>query len=381
MDDKDKDFFGAPPDIDGDGKVDYYDYYAERQLMDELESRKFLDEDDEDDDDDDWDFGDDDDGGDWDLGDEDDDEEEEGEQAAANDGVLTFNITFNVNSSGDGDTFETDGGYDFAKTERVAPDFIRRDIEAERRAGIEDMRFYCHWLPSCDSVLIVQGEIMAKSLKERFSLNAEIFDGEGDLIDIKSNFDYTGGAGVAIRDIVPKVFFNRYPFEFEFHPDDREIPVIHIKPEFDEQPAGENTESISSLDINGILSVAAPEGPIMVSRLDKGQKIPKSLVKYVIEGYTGLSDIKCAFFKDNKNESVYWRNQLTYTFILSGEVKIRSLLYFLFYNENNELVEWCVKDIPEGNYKNKAAKDFVNLPLNAKIGRIMVYVGAHPQDI
>ncbi len=73
MDDKDKDFFGAPPDIDGNGETDYYDYYAERQLMDELESRKFLDDDDEDDDDDDWDFGDDDDGGDWDLDDDDDD--------------------------------------------------------------------------------------------------------------------------------------------------------------------------------------------------------------------------------------------------------------------------------------------------------------------
>ena len=81
MDDKDKDFFGAPPDIDGNGETDYYDYYAERQLMDELESRKFLDEDDEDDDDedddgDDWDLDDDDDDyDDWDLDDDDDDDD------------------------------------------------------------------------------------------------------------------------------------------------------------------------------------------------------------------------------------------------------------------------------------------------------------------
>lgn len=82
MDDKDKDFFGGPPDIDGNGKVDYYDYYAERQLIDERESRKFLDEDDEDDDNeddegDDWDLDDeDDDDDDWDLDDDDDDDDD-----------------------------------------------------------------------------------------------------------------------------------------------------------------------------------------------------------------------------------------------------------------------------------------------------------------
>ncbi len=136
----------------------------------------------------------------------------------------------------------------------------------------------------------------------------------------------------------------------------------------------------ATLDIDKELAVPTSEAPIMVSRLNKGEKIPKSLVQHVAEDYIGISEIKSVFFKEHENDDKYWRNQLTFTTAISGKVKIDSLMYYLFYNEQNELVEWCVRDIDEKNYKNYPMKGFVDLPLNVKIGRIIVYVGIHPSD-
>lgn len=275
--------------------------------------------------------------------------------------------------------------YSYEKTARIPHDFIKRDYEEEKRVGIKDIHFYCHWMPDFDSILIVQGEIIAENLKGRFALRGEVYDEEGDLIEIAENCSYTGGSGFVVKTIMPEIFFNRYPFEFEFDLEKRELPKISIVPEVDEDDEeevcrAEIIKSISALDIEKELAVSTSDAPIMVSRLGKGEKIPKSLVQYVIEEYIGISEIKSVFFKGHENDGEYWTNQLSFTTIFSGKVKTRSLMYFLFYNEENELVEWLVKDIWDKNYKNKTMKDFVNLPLNVKIERIIVYVGVHPSD-
>lgn len=282
------------------------------------------------------------------------------------------------------DTSEDNYGYSFKKSYRVAPDFIKRDREEEKRVGIDDIHFYCHWLPDFDSILIVQGEIIAKNLKGRFSLRGEIHDKDGDLIEVLDNASYTGGSGFEVRRIMPEIFFNRYPFSFELHLDDRKhIPQLSIIPQVDEDDEeeverAENIKSIATLDVDAELAQPNADAPIMTARFKKGEKIPKSLIKYIIEEYTGIEEVKCVFFKEQNNDGEYWTNLLTYTTVFSGKVKERSLLYILLYNEEKELIEWCVEDIWDKNYKNKTSQSSFFLPLNVKIGQVIVYAGIHP---
>lgn len=158
---KSMDSFGLD-DWNGDGHYDADERFVldqqERELIDKMNKRTpstLFDEDDDDfdkDDDDDFEL---------------EDEESEGDDA----GVY---ITVEVGSSetedeeDDWDDEWKEKEYSYDRTDWIPHDFIKRDYEEEKRVGIKDIHFYCHWMPDQDSILIVQGEIIAENLKGRF---------------------------------------------------------------------------------------------------------------------------------------------------------------------------------------------------------------------
>lgn len=327
-----------------------------------------------------------------DIDDEDlaDDEEEIVETVEINIGEITVNNSL-MEDAEDNEYEEPclDDKVNYASADRntrISPDFIMRNAEEEKRIGIKDMNFYCYWMPDFEAILLVCGELVSDiALKGQFALKAEIYDQEGDLIEVAENFSYTGGSGFVVRNIMPEIFFNRYPFSFEFHFDERVPKRINIVPDLDEEEdeeveRGNDIVSAASLNIEDILSQQVLDAPLFIAHMNKGDKIPKSLVHYIVEDYIGKIDLKCVFFKEHESDGEYWANQLAFTTIINGKVKERSLLYYLFYNEKNEMIGWTVKDIWDKKYNNKTSQDFINLPPSEKCGRIIVYLGVHPSN-
>ncbi|MBQ6979061.1 MAG: hypothetical protein IJQ07_00245 [Clostridia bacterium] len=273
---------------------------------------------------------------------------------------------------------------------RVSPDFLIRDLENEKAMGIEKISFYAYWLPDSVGALIITGELYAKKpLKIPITICIEEYDRDDDLIGIKDCFDYTGSSGIGERAIRPQTFFNRYPFEVELHFDQHKISgnkfKFVIKPDNEDDDLDDVIEkskgikTTCTIDIEQELQQLDPTKYIQVANLKEGEKIPKDMIKYYLEDYSGLTDLKSVFVKKHKNDSVYWANQLNYSLMVNGKTDKDSLIYYLFYNDKKELIEYRVERIDgDKKYKDKFYQSFFNFPPCEKICKVIVYAGPHP---
>lgn len=266
----------------------------------------------------------------------------------------------------------------------VSPSFIKRDIELEKEIGIENINLYAYWVADFEGVLLIVGEIeSSKPLTGRFSLQCRKYDKDDDLIEVLDNFSYTGGNGFDELRIMPELFYNKYPFKMELHFDknkiDGKIKLIPVIDESDEEEFEQHNliDSVSTLDISRILN-KQPTELLLVGYMKKSEKFPKDMIQYVVETYTGVDSIKCVFFKSEESKNEYYANQISYTTIVSGKLKERTLIYYLFYNDKGQLIQYELTDLPKKKYTEKCYKEITNMPPSEKVSRIIVYVGSHP---
>lgn len=380
-------------DRDYNGKIDWRDCEIERKeledLMDNTPSSTYNYDDDDYDDDYDCDEDYDDD---LDCDDNDDEYDESEEYDLENqtiqDDDIDSDYDYDVDTIDDEEDFFEEDETDYASSKYYATipsDFIQRDFVEEKRMGIKDINLYCYWFPDCEGVLIITGEIIAdSSLKKKFSLQCRQYDEDGDLIEVYDNFSYTGGNGFEESRVMPEIFFNRYPFSLELDCDDNIVPenikLVPIVDEDDEDFDYGDNKSISTLNIDEMLSNIIDEDGLFIANMKKGDKIPKSMIQYVIENGIGVSEFKCVFRKKEVNDSADWANQLYYTRIISGKVNVRGLIYYLCYNDKNQLIRYWTEDLRHKKYSENCNEGFAIFPASEKLCKIIVYIGRHPSN-
>ena len=261
-------------------------------------------------------------------------------------------------------------------TDRIFSSFIRRDFNKEKELGIDDIKFYCYWLNGFSGVLIIIGEIISHGgIVEPFYFKAIAKDEEGDKILVEKNFDYTGGAGLIIRSIYPQIAYNRYPIEFELHisPQKLEKSTVHIIPIKTNEGMSHNRYS-TNINFN-----KKGEGKISVAELKQYDKIPKSIVDYYIPKECGLTNLKVNFFKNNDiYDDDYFLDQLSLTYEYSGRLSKDVLMYILIYNEKDELIQFLLTRLDEGDWEEEEGEDFINIPHGEKISHIVICTTFHP---
>lgn len=361
------DLFDFVPDMDFDGDRDLEDYLLYEDELDMLmeeenkQSVSFCDEEDEGCDYEEIDF--EDDG----LEDTFDDEENL---------VIPIKISFDVSmkESEENDFDDKEGCLDV--TDRIPDSFIQRDLEKEKELGIDDLKFYCYWMRGFSGILIIVGEVISHNgIKEPFYFKAIAKDAEGDKFLVKDNFDYTGGSGFVIRNIYPQIGFNRYPFEFELHlsPQKLEKSTIQIVPVRAKEVVRQRA-CPPKLNCN-----TKNKKNVSVAELKQYDKIPKAMVDYCIQEGGGLTDLKVNFFKDNDiYDDDYFLDQLSLTYEYSGRLSEDILMYILIYNEKDELIQFLLTRLDEGEWVEEEGEDFINMPHGEMISRIVVCTTAHP---
>ncbi len=105
------------------------------------------------------------------------------------------------------------------------------------------------------------------------------------------------------------------------------------------------------------------------------------MIDYCVQDGIALSYLKVTFFKNNDScDDDYYLNQLSLIYEYSGNLKKDALMHILIYNEKDELIQFLVKRLDKGERLEEDGTDFVNLPRNELISRIVVCVTAHPLD-
>ena len=360
------DFWDILGDRDFDGDVDFTDRLIEDEeleelLADERRSRYSLDDsddlDDELDDIDDIDL-------DFDL-DETNIEQED-----------SISITISV-EVGDNKDSEPPMTTKFIETDRIPSDFIQRNLEKEKSLGIDDIRFYCYWMHGFSGILVIIGELLTQhGFKNPFELRATVFDKDGDKIMKEDNFSYTGGSGFVCNGIYPPVAFDRYPFEFELHisPEKLSESILKITPAALNEP---EMPQIKPIQIERSLY----KDGIYITDLKPYDKFPKDRIRHIHQADTGLEELNILFLKNNEySDDEYFANQLTFNYDYSGSVKQDLLMYILMYNTDDELVQYALKRIDEGNWDEEEESYFINVPRGECISHIDVVTTTHPLE-
>lgn len=261
-------------------------------------------------------------------------------------------------------------------TDRIPDSFIQRNLIKEKEFGIDDLKFYCYWMNGFSGILVIIGEIISKTgIKNPFYLKAIAKDEEGDKFISEENFSYTGGSGFIIKNIYPQIGFDRYPFEFELHLSPEKLKksnlqIIPIKAE----DIADNSVLPPKFECN-----QNKQKSISVAELKQYDKVPKTMINYCVQDGIDLRCLKVTFFKNNDTyDNDYYLNQLSFIYEYSGKLKEDALMHILIYNEKDELIQFLVKRLDEGEWLEEDDDDFVNLPRNELISRIVVCVTSHP---
>ncbi len=258
--------------------------------------------------------------------------------------------------------------------------FIRRDLEQEKAIGIKDIRLHAYWAPTNEKRMILFGEIIVdQSIKSGFYIQGLVFDKDGDLLQTKTNGDYgDGNSWYARRCVMPELIFTRYPLVLSFNFESNEVPngttiklVARVAKERATDVAVVPNVGVATLNVDNELAKISSCVCAQVQRMETGEKIPGAAVGYYVEDYIGADEIKCNFFKGSNS------NTLVFTTIVKGNVAKDGQIYYLFYNEKEQLIEYSIKHLRVDESTEKAFSDFTFIPKSERIGKILVYVGAH----
>lgn len=260
--------------------------------------------------------------------------------------------------------------------DRISSDFIKRDREKEKNLGIEDVKFYCHWLYTCTNILIINGELITKNtFTAPFKLRASVVDEDGDMIMMEENFAYTGGAGFVCKEIKPLVAFNRYPFAIELHisPEKLSKCTVSLEPIMTGEPYDFQFNSVT------IDKYECKEG-VIISDLQPFEKFPKHLVRQIHQKGIELEELQIFFLQSHATPSNYFRNVLSFNYTYSGKITVSLLMLVMLYNMEDELVSFTVKRINEGKWKKEEDSYSLTIPRGERISHIDVVVTFNPTE-
>lgn len=257
---------------------------------------------------------------------------------------------------------------------RIPADFIIRDRKAEKRVGIEDMKFYAYWYDE-DNLKVV-GQYIASGAIKTFRMEARIYDLDGDLLHVEEFSKQVNGDCFSVLEVRDGIFFNGYPFSVSLPIQKsvfakRRIKFVLRKDKY----WTEERSNTATIDLEKLLQTPCKEQPRYVAHMQEGEKLPGGMLTYYTEKGSGIDSLKFVFYKYDDSSSEYWANLMGYSCTISGKLKKEMFSHVMGFNEKNELIFYEVHGFDEGEYDEDASSHLESLPPAEKLARIIIYTG------
>lgn len=115
-------------------------------------------------------------------------------------------------------------------SERLPDHYFIRDLKAEKKLGITEVKLYGYW--EYDKSLTIVGQVFASKLDKPICFDCCVYDKDGDVVVSEKNDAY--GSGLVNSYIQPECFFNGFPIRFNLYgPRKKKLKEIRIVPTLD----------------------------------------------------------------------------------------------------------------------------------------------------